>query len=549
MSLTNILIPFIKIINLGNIENIDNQNNYQEILERFINVNSNNNNIPVELLTLQNLHVIPNSVTENSAIISLSNYGLYGARLNFDYYGAILVTFNTLEQELSICEETNTITKEDSDDDDKQNNNFINIGRISNNSPEEIIPIILNYIKEQHKISINRQSIKIDYIFEDLLEININSIDPEFNITFFIEFDTNFFLVNDIQNIIVTNDLGLLENHEPNERGAIIINEFMRLNNLNEIESINLTLNNITENTAIISINPRNSSDFFGKVQVNFRLDSNTNQNINQNNVNNQNNFGGSCSGGSSTNKKKKDTFFTKDWSSDSDNECEQTNFNNKQFNSDGIEKWYKFLQPDQLKIDINKETWDKEIKPHIQKIINVVGKFPVSDHSSFKKFNEENRNMMVGSIAYNYTKINDIFLKNNVKYLVIDKTIGHIFLDKSFYYTDYYDYVIEQESEHSNSIEKWYKFLQPDQLKIGINKETWNKEIKPHIQKIINVVGKFPVSDHSFVEKYNEQDRNTLISFLIRHFIEINDYFQSSNSLIFSTDTYGINFDIEKIK
>ncbi|WP_338991822.1 hypothetical protein [Spiroplasma endosymbiont of Seladonia tumulorum] len=37
--------------------------------------------------------------------------------------------------------------------------------------------------------------------------------------------------------------------------------------------------------------------------------------------------------------------------------------------------------------------------------------------------------------------------------------------------------YKLHDDNLNDNTIEKWYKFLQPDQLKISFNKETWEKK------------------------------------------------------------------------
>ncbi|WP_346350319.1 hypothetical protein [Spiroplasma endosymbiont of Calodromius spilotus] len=299
----------------------------------------------------------------------------------------------------------------------------------------------------------------------------------------------------DLSSVITNTDLGDI----PNNSFQTIITEVIRANPNSGLTVNDLVVTRVTTNSATIT---SQNNNYFGNINVTF------------NNI-----------------KKIKSNQIYKLHDNDDDDD---NNLNNS------IEKRYRFLQPDQLKIIFKKEIWEKEIKPHIETIINIVSdinKFPISDYSLFEKYNEQDRNMTIGGVVYNYKTVDDYFKLDNTKYVTIDKQLGgglKAFLSTDFYYSYFFDYILINNAQN-NSIEKWYKFLQPDQLKISFNKEIWEKEIKPHIETIINIVSdinKFPISDYSLFEKYNEQDRNTLISFLICHFIEINDYFQSSNSL-----------------
>ncbi|PWF94168.1 hypothetical protein SMH99_25870 [Spiroplasma poulsonii] len=76
---------------------------------------------------------------------------------------------------------------------ESKNNNLINIGIIGNNNKEEIIKKIKEYILNNMKISINKETIKIDYISENLVKVIINDKNININnLILFVEFNTSF---------------------------------------------------------------------------------------------------------------------------------------------------------------------------------------------------------------------------------------------------------------------------------------------------------------------------------------------------------------------
>ncbi|WP_342262262.1 hypothetical protein [Spiroplasma endosymbiont of Dromius quadrimaculatus] len=405
---------------------------------------------------------------------------------NNNYFGTIDVVFDSLTVHLS-----SVITNTD-------------LGDIPNNSFQTIITEV---IRANPNSGLTVNDLVVTRVTTN--SATITSQNNNYFGTIDVVFDS---LTVHLSSVITNTDLGDI----PNNSFQTIITEVIRANPNSGLTVNDLVVTRVTTNSATIT---SQNNNYFGNINVTF------------NNI-----------------KKIKSNQIYKLHDNDDDDD---NNLNNS------IEKRYRFLQPDQLKIIFKKEIWEKEIKPHIETIINIVSdinKFPISDYSLFEKYNEQDRNMTIGGVVYNYKTVDDYFKLDNTKYVTIDKQLGgglKAFLSTDFYYSYFFDYILINNAQN-NSIEKWYKFLQPDQLKISFNKEIWEKEIKPHIETIINIVSdinKFPISDYSLFEKYNEQDRNTLISFLICHFIEINDYFQSSNSLIFSTDTFGITFDIEKNK
>ncbi|WP_338966784.1 ankyrin repeat domain-containing protein [Spiroplasma endosymbiont of Lonchoptera lutea] len=104
------------------------------------------------------------------------------------------------------------------------------------------------------------------------------------------------------------------------------------------------------------------------------------------------------------------------------------------------------------------------------------------------------------------------------------------------------------------DNIEKWYKFLAHDKLKIKINKNTWN-EIKQNknsqatITKIIK--NKFIINDHSgWGGSVTNEDFNTLVKVMLLHFEQINGYFEildnENDGFVIITNTEGDWLGIE---
>ncbi|WP_342264028.1 hypothetical protein [Spiroplasma endosymbiont of Clivina fossor] len=361
---------FFKKTNLGNITDI----NYQKILSRLIEINRSFDNIPSELLTESNLYVTPSSITENSAIVTINAYRWsYGSNINFRYRGSIRVAFNTNDENISNqnletqqnLEEvgssglSNHIQKDNDDELDELidesngivnvseylsgnnepinnsisslkleslQNNLINFGNIKNNSREYLINVIRKYLYEIFNLIVNKESINIvNYITEDLVEIRINSIEPEIDINFFVEFYPEWTMVSNLNNVIINRELGTLPYHEPKERGSIIINEIMARNNLNNLNIRDLNIRFENTNIAILSVNNRNRN-YFGEVEIEFSLDYNTINSL-TNNFNN-NNDGDSSDEEKFANKKiwyeklSDNTWMKKDYSSeDSDSD------------------------------------------------------------------------------------------------------------------------------------------------------------------------------------------------------------------------------------
>ncbi|WP_338989293.1 hypothetical protein [Spiroplasma endosymbiont of Seladonia tumulorum] len=100
-------------------------------------------------------------------------------------------------------------------------------------------------------------------------------------------------------------------------------------------------------------------------------------------------------------------------------------------------------------------------------------------------------------------------------------------------------DHTIVKHESHNqyNEIEKYYKFLTHDQLKLDININEWNK-IKQIYQKnesnyqefknkIKSEITNFHKEDHSgWGGSIADNDINTLINILYNHFQEINNHF-----------------------
>ncbi|WP_342262895.1 ankyrin repeat domain-containing protein [Spiroplasma endosymbiont of Dromius quadrimaculatus] len=104
------------------------------------------------------------------------------------------------------------------------------------------------------------------------------------------------------------------------------------------------------------------------------------------------------------------------------------------------------------------------------------------------------------------------------------------------------------------DNIEKWYKFLAHDKLKIKINKNTWNeikqnKNSQANITKIIK--NKFVISDHSgWGGSITNEDFNTLVKVILLHFEQINGYFEildnKNDGFVIITNTEGDWLGIE---
>ncbi|PWF94104.1 ankyrin repeat domain-containing protein [Spiroplasma poulsonii] len=265
--------------NLGSIDFVtgNEEINNNKILNKLIKLNNKDDlNIPIKLLVLKNLKVLKKDISNKWAIIKLSDFGEYGSRLNFDFYGGLRVTFNNEDLiDNRILEFDNSISKDRNDENninhmslESKNNNLINIGIIGNNNKEEIIKKIKEYILNNMKISINKETIKIDYISENLVKVIINDKNININnLILFVEFNTFFYEINDIQNIFTKKDLGQLENNLP----LTILNRFITLNsNLITVNGNYLTVTNITENSATIIINSRTNYNLFGSINVFF---------------------------------------------------------------------------------------------------------------------------------------------------------------------------------------------------------------------------------------------------------------------------------------
>ncbi|WP_215825919.1 hypothetical protein [Spiroplasma endosymbiont of 'Nebria riversi'] len=104
------------------------------------------------------------------------------------------------------------------------------------------------------------------------------------------------------------------------------------------------------------------------------------------------------------------------------------------------------------------------------------------------------------------------------------------------------------------DNIEKWYKFLAHDKLKIKINKNTWNeikqnKNSQANITKIIK--NKFVINDHSgWGGSVTNEDFNTLVKVILLHFEQINGYFEildnENDGFVIITNTEGDWLGIE---
>ncbi|WP_342255471.1 ankyrin repeat domain-containing protein [Spiroplasma endosymbiont of Poecilobothrus nobilitatus] len=123
-------------------------------------------------------------------------------------------------------------------------------------------------------------------------------------------------------------------------------------------------------------------------------------------------------------------------------------------------------------------------------------------------------------------------------------------------------DHTIVKHESHNqyNEIEKYYKFLAHDQLKLDININEWNK-IKQIYQensnnyqefknKIKSEINNFYKEDHSgWGGSIIDEDINTLINILYNHFQEINNHFSSNSNHGWKivTNTIGSYFIIEE--
>ncbi len=98
------------------------------------------------------------------------------------------------------------------------------------------------------------------------------------------------------------------------------------------------------------------------------------------------------------------------------------------------------------------------------------------------------------------------------------------------------------------DNIEKWYKFLAHDKLKIKINKNTWN-EIKQNKNSPANIIkiikNKFVINDHSgWGGIVTNEDFNTFVKVIVLHFEQINGYFEildnENDGFVIITNTEG---------
>ncbi|WP_342263350.1 ankyrin repeat domain-containing protein [Spiroplasma endosymbiont of Clivina fossor] len=98
------------------------------------------------------------------------------------------------------------------------------------------------------------------------------------------------------------------------------------------------------------------------------------------------------------------------------------------------------------------------------------------------------------------------------------------------------------------DNIEKWYKFLAHDKLKIKINKNTWN-EIKQNKNSPANIIkiikNKFVINDHSgWGGSVTNEDFNTFVKVIVLHFEQINGYFEildnENDGFVIITNTEG---------
>ncbi|WP_342262608.1 MULTISPECIES: ankyrin repeat domain-containing protein [unclassified Spiroplasma] len=104
------------------------------------------------------------------------------------------------------------------------------------------------------------------------------------------------------------------------------------------------------------------------------------------------------------------------------------------------------------------------------------------------------------------------------------------------------------------DNIEKWYKFLAHDKLKIKINKNTWN-EIKQNKNSPANIIkiikNKFVINDHSgWGGSVTNEDFNTFVKVIVLHFEQINGYFEildnENDGFVIITNTEGDWLGIE---
>ncbi|WP_346350408.1 hypothetical protein [Spiroplasma endosymbiont of Calodromius spilotus] len=104
------------------------------------------------------------------------------------------------------------------------------------------------------------------------------------------------------------------------------------------------------------------------------------------------------------------------------------------------------------------------------------------------------------------------------------------------------------------DNIEKWYKFLAHDKLKIKINKNTWN-EIKQNKNSQANIIkiikNKFVINDHSgWGGSVTNEDFNTFVKVIVLHFEQINGYFEildnENDGFVIITNTEGDWLGIE---
>ncbi|WP_342264800.1 ankyrin repeat domain-containing protein [Spiroplasma endosymbiont of Clivina fossor] len=104
------------------------------------------------------------------------------------------------------------------------------------------------------------------------------------------------------------------------------------------------------------------------------------------------------------------------------------------------------------------------------------------------------------------------------------------------------------------DNIEKWYKFLAHDKLKIKINKTTWN-EIKQNKNSPANIIkiikNKFVINDHSgWGGSVTNEDFNTFVKVIVLHFEQINGYFEildnENDGFVIITNTEGDWLGIE---
>ncbi|WP_342224162.1 hypothetical protein [Spiroplasma endosymbiont of Asaphidion curtum] len=410
----------------------------------------------------------------------------------------------------------------------------------------------------------------------------------------------------------------MLPEHNDENRSQIIIERLIEFNqNLNLINSEILSITNSTDNSATISINERNNN-YFGSFQVNFILNENRGalnidrRNLNNNNGNNQPPNNGPGGGSSATSKKRPNNNNIKK----SENEKpeifpEITNKYNSLSKEEKLKKLNEINRYYQTLSENDKKAFKEKLRniglgltstgisgAGILGISKMTGISPIkglSTTANYIKNSLSSTRTAVSTGTAEEMEMTPLLAESSAEGLEIAETItvaetaaveggiiagetgtaaalapetlglslviGGLVIAGTWMYFAFHHHATSDialpTSIHHNvydNIEKWYKFLAHDKLKIKINKNTWN-EIKQNKNSPANIIkiikNKFVINDHSgWGGSVTNEDFNTFVKVIVLHFEQINGYFEildnENDGFVIITNTEGDWLGIE---